>query len=229
MGTAQLWGMWAADRGAWQEAAEAGGCGLEAMTRLFRTQLVREHKEAWLQAAIGLPTHAAYALARSGDAKAAAVALERGRALLLSEVLERDRADASRLADLGHAGLVRRYRLAADRLTELERADRPDEPAPRMTPAQHVEALREVRAELDAAVAEIRTVTGYAAGKTRTWMPSGPTTPTWSRESLCCSPQRCGRCGGFPEGPGAAGGHSPTNEAAVLGLVGRVVPPPGVV
>ena len=161
LGTAQFWDVWAADRGAWQEAAEAGGCGLEAMTRLFRTQLVREHKEAWLQAAIGLPMRAAYALARSSDVKAAAVALERGRALLLSEILERDRADVARLADLGHAGLVRRYRLTADRLTELERADRPNEPGQLMTPAQSVEALREVRAELNARVAKIRTVTGY--------------------------------------------------------------------
>jgi hypothetical protein len=48
--------------------------------------------------------------------------LERGRALLLSDVLERDRADLGRLASVGHAGLADRYRRSAEEVARLERA-----------------------------------------------------------------------------------------------------------
>ena len=63
----------------------------------------------------------------------------------------------------------------------------------------------------------------------RTWRTSGQSTRTWSSESLCCSPRCYGRWWrGLPEGGRAlVVGHSPTNEAAVLGLAGQVVPPPG--
>ena len=78
-------------RSAWPEAVEAYGLGLEAVDRLYRIQLLRRHRETWLLAAEGLPLRAAYALAANGDPAAAAVTVERGRALLLSDALERDR------------------------------------------------------------------------------------------------------------------------------------------
>ena len=43
--------------------------------------------------------------------------------MLLSETLERDRADLQRLGDLGRGDLAERYRQAADRLAALERGD----------------------------------------------------------------------------------------------------------
>ena len=103
--TAGVWSQWAAVRGAWREAAEACGYALTATERLFHTQLARQHKETWLREAIGLPARAAYALGRAGDLSGAVVALESGRAMLLSETLERDRADLNVSATLAGATL----------------------------------------------------------------------------------------------------------------------------
>ena len=117
-------GRWASARRSWTEAAEAYHAAMDLTDRLFRTQLFRSHKEAWLREAKALPAHAAYALARSGDASGAVQALERGRALLLSESLQRDRANLDHLMDLGHQDLAESYRQAADRVHDLTRATR---------------------------------------------------------------------------------------------------------
>jgi hypothetical protein len=113
---ARNWGRWASARRSWPEAAEAYHAAIDLAERLFRTQLFRSHKEAWLREAKALPARAAYALAKSGDAAGAVLALERGRALLLSESLERDRANLDHLVDLGHREFAERYRRAAGRL-----------------------------------------------------------------------------------------------------------------
>ena len=123
-GAARNWGRWASARRSWTEAAEAYHAAMDLTDRLFRTQLFRSHKEAWLREAKALPAHAAYALARSGDASGAVQALERGRALLLSESLQRDRANLDHLMDLGHQDLAESYRQAADRVHDLSRATR---------------------------------------------------------------------------------------------------------
>src|SRR6478672_8463630 len=61
----------------------------------------------------------------------------------------------------------------------------------------------------------------------RTWRTSGPSTRTWSSASLGGSARRQ-VVAGLPEGGRAlVVGHSPTTEAAVLGLAGLVVPPLG--
>jgi hypothetical protein len=113
---ARNWGRWAGERRAWAEAAQAFGLALDVTERLFQTQLVSAHKEAWLREASGVPAGAAHALVRSAGAAAAALVLERGRALLLSETLQRDRVDLEHLAGLGHGDLAARYRSAARRL-----------------------------------------------------------------------------------------------------------------
>jgi CHAT domain-containing protein len=138
---------------------EAYGLGLEAMDRLFRVQLLRRHRETWLLAAEGLPLRAAYALAADGDPAAAAVTVERGRALLLSDALERDRADLEHLP-AAQQGLVDRYRQAADRVDHLERAELA-RPRALVVPERRAAELRAAHDELDAAIAEIRTVHGY--------------------------------------------------------------------
>jgi CHAT domain/Tetratricopeptide repeat len=153
------WGGWASRRGAWPEAVEAYGLGLEALERLYRVQLLRRHRETWLLAAEGLPLRAAYALAANGDPAAAAVTLERGRALLLSDALERDRADLEHLP-AARQGLVERYRQAADQVDHLERAELA-RPRALVVPERRAAELRAAREELDAAIAEIRTVHGY--------------------------------------------------------------------
>lgn len=84
---AQAWGHLAAERGDWTEAAEAYVTALEASERLITGEPGRPGKETWLRVAADLHAPAAYALARSGDAAAGVLALERGRALLLTDTL----------------------------------------------------------------------------------------------------------------------------------------------
>jgi CHAT domain-containing protein len=152
---AQDWSSWAMTRQAWPEVAEASQHGLRALHELASRQLLREDKETPIHDAQGMAARGAYALLRCGADRDAVVALETGRALVLSEVLERDRAD---LEDLGqhHPGVLTRYKNAARGLDELERSQHanPD--------LNQTGGLRAARAELDQAVAEIRAIAGYA-------------------------------------------------------------------
>ena len=117
--TAQVWAAWAVARRSWNEAADAYQFALWATQNLFQAQLVRRHKETWLVLVRGLHGRAALTIAMVGDAQAAALTLERGRAMLLSEALERNRADLRRLAELGHQDLAERYWRAAGHVAEL--------------------------------------------------------------------------------------------------------------
>jgi hypothetical protein len=110
------WGGWASWRRDWGEAAAAYGYGMEAIDNLFRRQLAREEKEAWLRQAQGLAAAAGFALAMHAEPAAATTAIERGRAFLFSEVLERDRAELVEVERAGRRDLVDRYRRASDRL-----------------------------------------------------------------------------------------------------------------
>jgi CHAT domain-containing protein/tetratricopeptide (TPR) repeat protein len=165
----RAWGDWNVRRHAWREAGEAYAYGLRAMDLLVGGQLTRVHREVWLSQANGLPAQAAYALAKLRDLEGAVVALERGRALLLSDALERDRIDLEQLTALGRDDLAERYRAATRRLAALERGTlvSPAGLATLERPAgafDHVDALEEMqgaRADLDVAVASIREVGGY--------------------------------------------------------------------
>lgn len=121
IGSAGSWGAWAAERQSFPEAAEAFEYGLQALERLFATQLTRLHKETWLRDAQGMSVQAAYALAMADDARGASQAFERGRALLLSEVLQRDRANVEQLAKAGRPDLGDRYEAAVSRWNQLSR------------------------------------------------------------------------------------------------------------
>jgi hypothetical protein len=157
--SARNWGNWALERRAWAEAVRAYGYGMEAIERLYRAQLTRRAKEAWLREAQGLPARAAYALARTGDVKEAAVALERGRARLLAEVLERDRADLDAL-EQAHPAHCQGYRRAAARVAALSGQELRAAAQP---PGFDLAAeMRAARAELDAAIKRIRALPGYA-------------------------------------------------------------------
>jgi tetratricopeptide (TPR) repeat protein len=118
---ARNWGRFATSREAWEEAAEAYRHAVSATEELFRRQLVRSDKEAWLALAAPVPAMAAYALARADHAEEAVVALERTRTLLLSDALNRDRADLQGLRDEGAGDLVAAYQAAAERVQALER------------------------------------------------------------------------------------------------------------
>jgi Tetratricopeptide repeat len=116
------WGDWASERRSWPEAIEAYRHGLRAASQLYRLQPLRDHKQTWLRAAEGLATRAAYAWAITSGAKQAAVAQEWGRALLLSEALERGRANLEDL-DARAPLLAGRYRDVVQRLALLEGAE----------------------------------------------------------------------------------------------------------
>jgi tetratricopeptide (TPR) repeat protein len=113
---ATSWGEWAVRRKAWAEAAEAYCQALDVAQRLFREQLLRSQKETWLTQSQGVPGEAAYALVRLGRTQDAVRALERGRGLLISEVLDRDRADLTDLTRVGRNDLVMAYQKAASAL-----------------------------------------------------------------------------------------------------------------
>jgi CHAT domain-containing protein len=157
---AYRWSSSAVARRAWAEVNEACDVGLIAASRLVRTQLSRSHKETWLRAVGQLPGRAAYARAMQEDGAGAVATVEQWRAVLFAEALERDHADLERLATLGLAALVDRYRQAADQVNELEeRASGDDAPA---APAEiRAAEQRAARAELEQVTAAIRNVPGY--------------------------------------------------------------------
>ncbi|WP_329428889.1 hypothetical protein OG339_06635 [Streptosporangium sp. NBC_01495] len=119
LAAAQNWGLWATERRSWAEAVEAYELALQAARQLYRLQLSRVYKQTWLVSSDGLTAAAAFADVMVGEFAAAVVALEGGRAMLMADALDRDRAD---LADL-HAQrplLAERYILAAERVRSLE-------------------------------------------------------------------------------------------------------------
>jgi hypothetical protein len=99
----------------WSESAEGGELALSGLETLVSIQLTRAHQESWLTAMGSVAADTAYAHAVRARGRAAVLALERGRSLLLTEVLERDRGLRD-LASLGRADLGDRFRRAAERL-----------------------------------------------------------------------------------------------------------------
>lgn len=87
LSAALAWGGWAGGRDDWKEAAEAFEWGTQAIELLFSGQATRQHKEAWLRQAQGLPARAAYAYARLRRPEEAVLIQERGRTQLLAEAL----------------------------------------------------------------------------------------------------------------------------------------------
>lgn len=151
----------AADAGNWPGAAHRYRRALEiAEGRLAAAVLpgtsIREG-----EAAMPLFTAVANAQARSGDALGCALTLERSRARLLGEAIERDRRDLGNLAELD-AALHDRYVKAATRvrdLARLEAADvRPGSVQNAATPRSRIRYadFEEARYFLESIEAEIR-------------------------------------------------------------------------
>jgi hypothetical protein len=115
---------------------------------------------------LGAPTTlgvlAGYAKAKTGDLLGAAEALDGGRALLLSEVLERDLMELDHLELSGNAAAARRYRSAAANWAELSRqADFGGSAGAAPGRTVNADALRAARIQMDACLGEIRAVPGY--------------------------------------------------------------------
>jgi CHAT domain-containing protein/tetratricopeptide (TPR) repeat protein len=150
------WGGWATERRAWMTAGEAYRSGLEGVDQLVSVQALRSGKVTWLRDARGLASGASYALALSGDISGAALAAERGRAVLASEGIARDQVDLQRLEAAGGAELAERYRHAATRVATLDRdGDDTDTLAGR-----HAQ-MADARTELDAVIRSVRQLPGF--------------------------------------------------------------------
>lgn len=131
---ARQWAGWLEEEGGRGAAAPAYRVALSAARRLVAEQALVEHKSAWLRDTVGLHADAASCFATAEDptdTRAAAVALESGRALLLSDELGIREADVDRL-DREQPALGRRYRAAVAR---LRIAANPDDRTARLFPA----------------------------------------------------------------------------------------------
>jgi CHAT domain-containing protein/tetratricopeptide (TPR) repeat protein len=161
--TAHEWGNWALARSQWGEAAEAYGYGLATGRQLLARQLDRGHKESWLRDLQEMAAPAAYALAQLGQREEAAVTMERGRARLLAEALQRHRRDLEQLPVRGHEALYRRYRELVERQERLLQPATAGTQQPNVLQGQaRLDAIVAATRVLEEVVAEIRKVPGYA-------------------------------------------------------------------
>ena len=151
---AREWCSWAIKRGAWEEATEASDLGLVLSDAFVRERWARQDLQAWLHDARGLSTDAAYAWAALGDSTRAAIAVERGRAILLAMAMD-SRTILGRLESSGHGDLANEYLGAAGRLAKLELAE--GQPA---HPGLITQARERAEADLDSAIAAIRSLPG---------------------------------------------------------------------
>ena len=164
--SARNWAIWAFGRAAWEEAGEAAALGLKAIDRLFTVQLGRAAQESALRQGSNMAALAAYALTRAGKLTKAVEAMEQGRARLLAEAMERNRTDLERLPELGHKTLYDRYQAILQQrqalLQSAEAAASGAAAADDLTGAQRLSAIDAAFANLQAVIAEIQQIGGYA-------------------------------------------------------------------
>ena len=127
------------------------------MHLLVGSQVTRTDREAWLRTARGVPARAAVALAAAGLAEKAAVAYERGRAILLSEALDRQQADLDAVRAAGRPDLADQYLAAAGQVTVLDQHELSEATArPAGLLDQRAAARRRARDELEQATTAIQ-------------------------------------------------------------------------
>ncbi|MDW8064898.1 MAG: CpXC domain-containing protein [Anaerolineae bacterium] len=148
-------------RGNWRECASAASSAQSLLETLLSLQAFRAGKEGWLREAQGLPTWAAFARLRLGEAMQALEALEAGRAQLLREALERSRQDLKRLPELGFRDLYERFARAAaeeERLVNLPLGARPPDWTDQLESARRelLKAAEAIRREAGAHFPEYR-------------------------------------------------------------------------
>ena len=104
---------WDAERDEWAQAAAGFRTAMATAESYLRIQTARHSAEAAMRGFGGLHGDAAYALARTGKPAEAAAAMERGRAVLLSDALDRGLV-LTRLRSAGRDGVT----VLADRLQD---------------------------------------------------------------------------------------------------------------
>ncbi len=153
---ARNWLRWAFERRAWDEVMTAWEALQAAQQVRLRSQFERADKSFSLRETQGLPARAAYALWQLGQPQQAVETLEAGRAQLLREALERQRSDLHALAGGAHEALYRAYTQAAQSVETLHA-----QPYDRRPPDWGLQ-MRAAQADLDAAIAALRELPGFA-------------------------------------------------------------------
>ena len=118
---AARWAAWAESRGKKKQAGEAWWCWVKAIAGDMRGRVLedKEHRIARMQ---GLVVEAAYRLVEAERPRDAALALDLGRAMLITERMERDRAGLEeRLVAAGRAELAARWRDANEGMRRIDR------------------------------------------------------------------------------------------------------------
>lgn len=118
---AASWAAWAEARGDYQQAGEAWWCWVTALSADLRRRVLhdKEHRIAGVQ---GVAVQAADALVRAGRLRDAALALDLGRAVLLTERMHRDRDNLeARLVAAGELDLAARWRAAGQLIQRTDR------------------------------------------------------------------------------------------------------------
>ena len=103
----------------WAEAKKSYQIAFEASEILYRSSLLLPAKFAELFAISKFTSEAAFSLAQEGDFQAAFILLERYRARMLGEVLERNRYAFSRL-EVNHSELYSKYKDISSQIQNLE-------------------------------------------------------------------------------------------------------------
>ena len=162
LAAAHNWGRWAVQRKQWVETAEAYGYDLATGRQLLARQVQRAHKESWLRDLQEMSGPAAYALAKLAQYEDAAAVMERDRARLLAEALQRHRRDLEQLPARGHEELYRRYCEIVETQGQLTKpaVARPDEPD-YMSSQNRLDAIAAANVALDQVVADIQKIPGY--------------------------------------------------------------------
>jgi hypothetical protein len=117
---AAQWGGLAWKEQWWAEAGRAYQQATQVMHLAVRQQGSRADREWIVRKAPGVAARAALGLARSGALDDALVALETGRAVLLTEMFDRRAVDYQRIASLAGDSVADDHRRLTDELTQLE-------------------------------------------------------------------------------------------------------------
>lgn len=149
--SSRSWGFFALQNQFWLEVIEASSYTLDTIERTFQTQLQRHQKENWLRRSRGFHTDGAYAHAKVEDYRQTVTILEYGRTFLLSEALERNRADLERLRDKGHADKYEIYQNILNEISVLEN----------LQESSNLDHIRQVQTKLDETIEQIRQIKGY--------------------------------------------------------------------
>jgi tetratricopeptide (TPR) repeat protein len=151
----------------WNQAATAYRRTLDAAEQVLNGEPSRVDQKTWLVAFQGYPMRAAYAFAKVGRERDAILVLERGRARLVTEVLEQRRAALERLRESGHEELREKFTSAASWLDTLQRSEEvlamtpglPRPPKNRLSSELLLKGM--YRKQLNEAIEAIREISGF--------------------------------------------------------------------